>query len=284
MSSFDRFVVVDWSAGNDAGPSPRKDAIWIGESGADGPAVPLYQRNRQIAEATLNERIEAVLTAGERLFIGVDFPFGYPAGFAQALTGQRDPLAVWHWLAARIEDTPKGNNRFDLAAEINRRLGSGRGPFWGNALSRDIPGLGRGKAGYANPFPDRRLSEQQARGAFTCWQLAYSGAVGSQVLMGLPVLQRLRRGFSGHVAVWPYDQLDRPVALVEIWPSLIEPVVKRAMAAGEIRDAAQVRLLALALHRLAPERLGAMLRVDAPEEGWILGLGHEHDLQGALAA
>lgn len=283
MTDFDRFLMVDWSGGNDAGPRPRQDAIWIGEDGRGGERPPLYQRNRHVAEETLSARIERALTAGERLFIGFDFPFGYPAGFAKALTGRADPLAVWRWLAERIEDAPRANNRFDVAAEINLRLAGGRGPFWANGLKRDIAGLPRTKAGYVNPFPARRAAEQRARGAFTCWQLAGAGAVGSQVLMGLPVLDRLRRRFPGQLAVWPYEPMDRPVALVEIWPSLIDAAVKAETEPGDIRDAVQVRLLARALARLAPDRLSAMLRVQAPEEGWIFGLGFEEELSGRLA-
>ena len=30
---FDSFVMVDWSGGNDRGPRPARDAIWIGETG-----------------------------------------------------------------------------------------------------------------------------------------------------------------------------------------------------------------------------------------------------------
>ena len=41
---------------------------------------------------------------------------------------------------------------------------------------------------------------------------------------------------------------------------------------------------ARALARLAPERLAAMLDVSAPEEGWILGLGFEDELQAAARA
>jgi molybdopterin molybdotransferase len=283
MTGFDRFVMVDWSGGNDAGPTPRKDAIWIGESGPEGEADPLYQRNRLTAEETLCARIETALTAGERLFVGFDFPFGYPAGFAQALTGQGDPLAVWSWLADRIEDAPRDNNRFDIAGQINRTLGAGKGPFWSNALKRDIPGLPRTRAGYQNPFPERRVVETRAKGAFTCWQLAGAGAVGSQVLMGLPVLQRLRRRFPGQIAAWPFEPLDRPVALVEIWPTLIDRAVKSATGPDDIRDAVQVRMLSRALSRLAPGRLAQMLRVAAPEEGWILGHGYEEELLAALA-
>ena len=278
MTGFDRVMVVDWSGGNDTGPTPRKDAIWIGEAGPEGEAAPLYCRNRRLAEDTLAARIDAALAAGERLLIGVDFPFGYPAGFAPALTGRADPLAVWGWLAERIEDAPQSNNRFDLAGAINRALGAGQGPFWGNPLRREIDGLARTKRGYRNPFPDRRACETRAKGAFTCWQLAGAGAVGSQVLTGLPVLERLRGRFPGRVAAWPFEPLDRAVALVEIWPTLIDPAVRAACAAGAIRDAEQVRLLARALRAQPPARLAAMLRVDAPEEGWILGLGHEDHL------
>lgn len=268
MTGFDRFIIVDWSGGNDTGPRPRRDAIWIGENGC----APLYMRNRGFARDWIADRIARALGRDERLCIGFDFPFGYPRGFARALTGRDTALAFWRWLAARIEDAPRSNNRFDVAAGINLALGQGRGPFWANALKRDIHGLARTKAGYANPFPDRRHCETLAKGSFTCWQLAGAGSVGSQVLMGLPVLWQLYLRFAGKIAVWPFEALDRPVAFVEVWPSLWPEAVRRAEQAGEIRDAAQVRLTADWLAGLAPAALAAMLRVDAPEEGWILGL------------
>jgi molybdopterin molybdotransferase len=273
--------MVDWSGGNDRGPTPKQDAIWACVARDGATDDPVYLRNRQVAEAWLGDLIESELAAGRRLCAGFDFPFGYPAGYCHALTGGKDPLALWDWLEARIEDAPDSNNRFDLAGEINRQIGQGRGPFWGNGLKREIDGLPRGKADYANPFPERRDCETRARGSFSCWQLSGAGAVGSQVLMGLPVLARLRKRFSGQVAAWPFQPLDAPVALVEIWPGLINEPVKHAEATGELRDAAQVRLLAGALARLAPDDLTAMLDVDSPEEGWIMGLGDEDRLRGA---
>jgi len=128
-----------------------------------------------------------------------------------------------------------------------------------------------------------RECETLARGSFTCWQLAGAGAVGSQVLMGLPVLNRLRRRFAGQIAVWPFEPLDKPVTFVEIWPGLINPAVKQAEAQGGIRDAHQVRLLARALAHLPPPDLNAMLTITAPEEGWIMGLGHEDKLNRAAS-
>jgi molybdopterin molybdotransferase len=287
VTPYDTFVMVDWSGGNQKPKRPSADAVWAGVVRQGRAEQPVYLRDRGLAEAWLPTLIEDELAAGRRLCLGFDFPFGYPVGFARALTGADNPLGLWDWFEARITDSPDANNRFDLAGEINRAFG-GRGPFWGNAAqTRDVVGLARTKAGYDNPFPDRRAVEHLAKGSFTCWQMAYAGAVGSQVFMGLPVLARLRRRFSGQVAVWPFEPLDAPVAFVEIWPSLIDPVVGQEMvrlaATGQpaIKDSVQVRLVAAALAELDPHRLAAMLDIDAPQEGWILGQGYEDELNQA---
>jgi molybdopterin molybdotransferase len=284
VTQFDTIAVVDWSGGNDTGPKPRKDAIWLGVVRKGETEKPLYLRNRAVAETALVALIAQEQAAGRRLLIGFDFPFAYPRGFAQALIGQADPLALWDWLEARITDEKTANNRFDLAAEINRSLG-GKGPFWGNALGRDIVGLGRTKKEYsAAPFPEKRRVETLATGSFSCWQLAGAGAVGSQVLMGLPVLSRLRRHFADDLAVWPFENSQKSnaaVVLAEIWPSLISGAVRQAQADGGIRDAHQVRLLAVALSQVVPDKLRQMMAVETDEEGWILGQGFETDLEAA---
>ncbi|MCK5503318.1 MAG: molybdopterin guanine dinucleotide synthesis, partial [Tritonibacter mobilis] len=131
--------MVDWSGGNDTGPRPRKDAIWACVARGGEAEAPVYLRNRALAQEWLADLIDTELTAGRRVALGFDFPFGYPAGFAAEMTGKPDPLALWQWFADRIEDAPKANNRFDLAGEINLNLGSGPqrpGPFWGNGLRR----------------------------------------------------------------------------------------------------------------------------------------------------
>lgn len=267
MSGFDTFAMVDWSGGNDRGAAPKRDAIWACVASGGASAEPVYLRNRALAEAWLSDLIETELAAGRRLCLGFDFPFGYPAGFAAALTGSADPLELWDWFEPRIEDAPGANNRFDLAGAINRGFG-GRGPFWGNGLKRDIGGLPRTKSGYANPFAERRAVERLATGSFTCWQMAGAGAVGGQVFTGLPVLARLRRRFAGQIAIWPFEPLTAPVALVEIWPSLN----LGAAPSGVIRDAWQVARVAQALSRLPARKLAGELAVSAPEEGWILGV------------
>ncbi|MEX0348801.1 MAG: gephyrin-like molybdotransferase Glp [Paracoccaceae bacterium] len=264
--------MVDWSGGNDTGSKPRKDAIWACVARAGSCEAPIYLRNRGLAEEWLGDLIEAELTAGRRLMLGFDFPFGYPAGFAQEITGTDDPLVLWDWFEEQIEDAPDRNNRFDLAGQINRRFG-GTGPFWGNGLKRDIDGLPRNKRGYRNPFPDRRAVEHLAKGSFTCWQMSGVGAVGSQVMMGLPVLARLRRRFPGQIAAWPFEALDKQVAFVEIWPSL----TLGAGPADRIKDAWQVKKVARIIMALPAGELVRQLSVEAPQEGWILGVEQDQD-------
>lgn len=276
MTGFDRVIVVDWSGGNDTGPRPRKDAIWACVAGRP----PEYLRNRQVAEIWLAGEIADALAQGLRLMIGFDFPFGYPRGFARGLTGQDDPFAVWAFLDEHLQDTPKANNRFDMAARINARF-PGVGPFWFNATGQDLPDLPRTDTRSGHGLPEHRACDAAAKGAFTCWQLGGAGAVGGQVFTGLPVLHRLRARFVGHIAVWPFEALTAPVAFVEVWPSLINPVVKAAEARGGIRDAHQVALLAQAMAQLAPDDMKQMLAVPASEEGWIFGLGHEAALIAA---
>ncbi|MEM7731283.1 MAG: gephyrin-like molybdotransferase Glp [Pseudomonadota bacterium] len=280
MNRFDTVAIVDWSSGNDTGARPRKDAIWMGINRHGQAEEPVYLRNRAVAEEAIAALIEDCLRAGRRLFLGFDFPFGYPRGFAHALTGSNNPFALWSWLEARMEDEPKSNNRFDLAAKINRMF-PGTGPFWFNGLQRDIDGLPRKDARKGHGMQELRLSESHSKGTFSCWQLGGAGAVGGQVLTGLPVLERLRRRFSGRVSVWPFEALEAPVVFVEIWPGLINQAVKAAEAQGGIRDAHQVQLLSLAVSRLPDARLEAMLDVDAPEEGWIMGQGFEGELMAA---
>jgi molybdopterin molybdotransferase len=272
-------VMVDWSGGNDTGRRPRKDAIWAAVAREGEPGIPrVYLRNREIAVEWLRGLLGAELRAGRRVLAGFDFPFGYPSGLAERLTGRADPLAVWGWMAEHLEDGPKGNNRFDLAGRINAMF-PGVGPFWFNATGREIdhlPRKGRGRGGHG--MAERRAVELRAKGSFTCWQMGGAGAVGSQVMTGMAALERLRRAFPGEVAVWPFEPPDRPVAFVEVWPSLLDREVRAAMRPGEVKDAVQVRVLARAVAEAAREgRLAAMLDAVPEEarreEGWILGVG-----------
>ena len=268
-------AIVDWSAASTRSPArPSADAIWVGIRDATGERVE-YLRSRAQAEALLRD-----LTRTGNWLIGFDFPFGYPAGFAQRLTGRAEASAVWDWLEARIEDAPDNrNNRFQVAAAVNRQFGGG--PFWGRPASLDLPDLpARKLVDYAAlGLPERRAVERLVPSAQAVWKLYTTGSVGSQALMGLPVIARLAR-LPG-VAVWPFQPPAR-VTLAEVYPSLLAPEVA---AEGGIKDAVQVRLLARALwHLAARDRLAPLLDVPeiAREEGWILGAGHQNALREGL--
>ncbi len=286
MRGFDTIAVVDWSAGKRAARA-KADAIWIGVTRLGIDEEPVFCTDRISAEAHLRALIDEERAAGRRLMIGFDFPFGYPQGFARQVTGQDDPFALWAWLEARIRDDAEGaNNRFDVAEEINA-LFDGPGPMWGKPDRARWPGVPYRKADIRfDVVAEHRACDRAAKAASSCFQLYYPPTVGGQILMGLPVLSRLRADFGSKVAVWPFEPWQNAEAvLVEIWPGLIEPAVKSFQSDQQpppIRDAVQVRLLARALAGLPADELSTWMEeppgVARQEEAWILGAGHKDRL------
>lgn len=280
MSRFDTILVADWSAGKRRPARPSKDAIWLGVARGGVADDPVYCRSRQDAEALIAGLIKAEKDAGRRLLAAFDFPFGYPQGVTRRIVSSDDPLDLWAWLADRITDAPDGsNNRYAIAEEMNRMF-DGTGPFWGKPNKQDWPDVPYRKAGITyDQVAEHRACDRAARAASSCFQLAFPPTVGGQLLMGLPVLHRLR--CAGGVAVWPFEPWqDAPVVLAEIWPGLIEQAVKSQLSElgpQAIRDCEQVRLLALALSRLSEDELHGWMS-DLPDiarqEAWILGAGH----------
>lgn len=287
MTLFDGYAAIDWSA--NGVPKRGRDSIWIAVRGWGGTEDPENPPTR--AEAV--ERIEGLLrsatSAGRRLLIGFDFPFGYPTGTARMLTGRDGWEAVWSRIAELIEDGPdNANNRFDAAAVLNAAF-PGDGPFWGNGLKRDIPGLPRRKpSGWGENLPsNRRHAESTVRRAQEVWKLVGAGSVGGQALTGIAALQGLRRRTAA--AVWPFETLGegRAHVLAEIYPSLIEP----APGPG-VKDARQVSAVIAALQRLdvrgtlaghlaAPRDMPAAVR---KEEASILGMNDPAEFQAAARA
>ncbi len=100
------------------------------------------------------------------------------------------------------------------------------------------------------------------------------------------------------MAIWPFETglsaPDAPVVIAEIYPSLLRHEIRQRRKQDEILDAAQVRVNAEAFARLDRQRRLAPLFEGHPsltaeerqivetEEAWILGLGHEDALRGAL--
>ena len=301
---FDTHIIVDWSARSKPSPArPARDSIWWCAV-ADGVAAnPEYARTRQEAINRLATMLATELDANRRTLVGFDFPFGYPAGVALHLTGRASAFALWDWLDDRIQDAPdNGNNRHDVAGTINRAY-PGVGPCWGRPASWHHPDVPTRKSTCTRQDthpPDRRIADRRAQGAKTVWQLAYAGSVGSQVLLGLPALKRLTKDPRIHcqTAIWPFETglsaPDAPVVIAEIYPSLLRHEIRQRRKQDEILDAAQVRVNAEAFARLDRQgRLAPLFeghpsltaeerQIVETEEAWILGLGHENALRGAL--
>ncbi|MEL6644524.1 MAG: gephyrin-like molybdotransferase Glp [Pseudomonadota bacterium] len=282
MNRFDRILVVDWSARSAPSPkAPSADAIWIACADAQG-VVTEYCRTRTEAMQRVAAHLQAALDQRQRVLAGFDFPFGYPAGFAQALTGEPSVLAVWQWLADRILDSDDNdNNRFDVARAMNAQF-PGVGPFWGcptGVADSVLPDRGSLRSGHG--MAERRAVEIAVPKAQPVWKLYTTGSVGSQTLLGLPRLQQLRTQFGRKASVWPFEAPDTPIVLAEIYPSLLDGDVTRLLASAPdmIKDEAQVRVLAQALYEWDDGTLDAAFAAAPPEaakeEGWILGVGLE---------
>lgn len=289
VSLFDRVVMVDWSANST--PKRGRDSIWIGDSWSQEAVNP---PTRAAAMALI--RSICAESVDERVLIGFDFSFGYPAGFAQALTGASAWSALWSWMGEHITDDDRNrNNRLEVAATLNDHLQSaGLGsPFWGYPGATRSDGLGRSRPSTYAPFDAFRIAEHRVRAAghrpFSAWQLAYPGSVGSQMMLGIRSLEWMRRDplMSSRLRLWPYETGLGPdsgvigrgeVMLAEIWPSMFPLDV----AVHPVRDAAQV--LTMVAHIAELDRVGQlgswfdpMLSVDeravvVAEEGWTLGV------------
>lgn len=283
MNLFDRILVVDWSANST--PKRGADSIWIGHAGVQG-GPPQNFATRAETMAYLREQIHAALAANQRMLVSFDIGFGFPKGFAKRLTGRAEALAVWDWLAARIEDDAKNrNNRFDIAAEINRGF-PGLGPFWGRPDSLDLPDLpAKGRQRHGHGLDELRATEALCAGAHPMWKLYTTGSVGSQSLLGQARLAHLRAEFGDRLAVWPMQDHAAPIILAETYLSLIDNAVREAQGYA-CKDAAQVDLLARAFQGA---NLKTMMHPNATrdtlrDEGWILGAGYGAELLAALSS
>lgn len=295
MALFDAYLMVDWSGA--ARPRQGADSIWmhlaVRHHGRMLSPVHENPETRHQAQQRLRQILATLLTEERRVLVGFDFAFGYPAGFASALALKGKPWrAIWDLLARMVEDhVDNSNNRFAVAAELNRRLTGRAAPFWAcpphveNAhLSRRRPDA----SDWPQALHGERHVERTAPRLQSPWKLYTTGSVGSQTLTGIPRLRALRDDpdLKAHIRVWPFEtglQLPPPEARIvftEIYPSM----VRIEASSGAPRDADQVA--AVAAHFAGLDEAGALAerfacgsRLDAEtrsaierEEGWVLGL------------
>ena len=195
---FDAYIAVDWSAA--AKPVTGANSIWIGILARDARLRFQYRgvnmETRLKARAFLQDMVEKLTGRGDKVLLGFDFSFGFPAGTAEALgvDAARQPAwaAMHSQLAGKVREREDNSNaRFALAAGFNYRISKGPFPFWG-APARDqvstLPGK-RPDFGPKAPLPEFREVERHMRASRTgapksVWQLAYTGSVGSQTQIG----------------------------------------------------------------------------------------------------
>lgn len=290
-SLFDTYIMVDWSAA--VSPKRGADSIWLSvQERRDAKLTELALSNpatRQAAVADLLDILSDQLARGLRVLVGFDFSFGYPKDFAAALDlKQADWAGVWKLFAGLIQDQPdNANNRFEVAARLNEKISGTTGPFWGCPKNRQTAFLESTKP-YLNLLTNEmRLCEQRIKGIKSVWQLLGTGCVGSQVMMGIPRLEELRRHpwLDGQVKVWPFETGLNANDLGQITFAEIYPSQLKNLRTDLVKDAAQVQ--GLALHYAALDGQGDLAalfegdpsltpeerKIVCEQEGWVLGVG-----------
>lgn len=297
---FNSYVMVDWSAASK--PATGADSIWVGAMTPDARLKLAFKATNPPTRAKAMEELEELLARclkrGDKVLMCVDFPMGFPSGAAEALKLKGEPWrAVRDFLLKEMKDKPdNSNNRFALAARMNRLMSGGPFPFWGCSKKDELTTLSvkKTREHKAGEIAEYRIAEQVALDAKKgrpqpVWKIAYAGAVGGQTLTGIPAIERLRDKFPA-LKIWPFeiplakleaDAIeDVRIVVAEVLPSLISSRPE----ATEIRDEAQVRTLCEALaERDASGKLAALFAGEhklsdsqkakiAGEEGWILGI------------
>ncbi len=292
MPLFDAYLMVDWSAA--AKPAKGKDSIWWALLQRQDGETRLTRREnpatRAEATASIADMLESLAAAGQRVLVGFDFPFGYPAGTAERLGMPGLPWRhMWQELADLLDDTPgNANNRIDVAEGLNARISGEAFPFWGNVREESRPCLRRrGRRPHGDGDLDEwRLCDRLAKTTSSVWQLAGAGSVGSQVLTGIPRVLALRTDprlamISG---IWPFEtglahDPRLQIILAEVYPSMVAPEPEDEM----VKDARQVRSIAAHFAALddageleplfsgLPSLTSAERWIVEREEAWILG-------------
>ncbi|MBL0948436.1 cobalamin biosynthesis protein CbiG [Brevundimonas sp.] len=297
---FDAYLIADWTAAE-----TRKlgdQSLWIGVAKRDV-RFRLYTETHNVATRAEGEALIASLLAdhrkrGDRVLVGFDFNLGYPVGTGQRL-GLKDTSwrGIWDFIASNVVDKPDNtNNRYQVAAKMNRLMTDHAWPFWGAPAKQTQRWLTATKPpeGAGADIPEFRATERAAREGRlqpkSVWQMHGAGAVGGQTLVGIAAVNRLLKKLDPSAAVWPFgtgwraldaSDLELLSALVvEVWPSLFNARPN----AGEFKDQAQVRVTAEAFANmdergelasaLAPPRGASddLIRQVETEEGWILGV------------
>ena len=285
MTMFDNYLMVDWSASKD--PIMGENSIWLAFL-VKGEFIDLEFPNpctRHLAYKVIGNLLKK--TEG-RTIVGFDFPFGYPADSYDGF--KCDNWAeLWDLISKEIDDKPNNsNNRFEVASDFNEFFyNAGMGtPFWGHPKNRCYPHLeNEAPQGYGKTLPtefrtvEKLVKDPPRINPKSVWQLFCGVTVGSQTLMGIPVVNKLREDLD--CSVWPFETINqdpkKQFVLAEIYPSIWKTIEK-----GRTYDERQVKTVAKNIAYLDETNTLKNL-LQAPhihskkddiinKEGWILGV------------
>ncbi len=294
---FGAYVIVDYTAAE--GKKTGESSMWIGVMKRDVRFRLSYEAHNPATRAeglTLLRSILADLKKrGDRVLLGVNFALGFPRGTAQRLHLKGTPWeAMWDFLAKNVVDKADNtNNRFQVAAKMNRLMTDEAYPFWGCPKNAAQKWLSTLKPDSFGDFPEFRLTEdatkklKKAAQAKSLWQMHGAGVVGGQAMLGITGLKTL---VGDDVRVWPLQtgfaalDVEALQGLSTVAVEVLPPMYDGTAHTGEVKDAAMVRLTAEALAEADDKgELGAMFaapkglddaqaEIVATEEGWILGI------------
>ena len=294
---FHAYIIVDWSAASK--PVTGADSIWVGVLKRNVRFQLSFEAfnpsTRAEAETLIAAQLRELKRKDERTLLGVDLPLGFPRGTAALLKpkgyGEKPAWrAMLDFIAAETKDKPTNvNNRFQVAAKMNRLMTGEAFPFWG-CPARDAQttlSVKRPREHGAGDLPEFRYGDEAAKAASSIWKMYFQASVGGQALTGMPIMSRLRALEDISARIWPFETGWRPLTeetlegvdlvIAEAYPSLF-PLKQNQ---GEVKDQAQVRVTAE--HFAALDEKGALGALFGPagddprreavesEEGWILG-------------
>ncbi len=223
MTMFNGYIMVDWSAANR--PTTGANSIWVAELIGGKKNI----ENFSTREETYDYLIDIISKTKEkqRLLIGLDFAFGYPADAYDKFNCENKNVKnknwkyLWTLISAQITDNHRNkNNRFEVAGKLNTHFKGGN-PFWGHNVAHNFNNLVNNPPpeNYGIVLPREKRCIDTLTNGKSVWNIYNPGSVGSQTLMGIPTLQKLKE--RGDCCVWPFQDLDETKHVIaEIYPSI----------------------------------------------------------------
>ncbi len=293
--------MVDWSGADSR--TTGADSIWVAELLGDLTQIKLMNYpTRTCVRKYLKGKMAEATENKKRLLIGFDFAFGYPAsayGDFKCKNWENLSRLINKKIMDDIDGNKNKNNRFDVGDELNKYFTDSDGPFWGHRTDKNY------KVKHCNLFNERpknygeglplefryvedvlretskKNKKQRTVNPLSVWKLFNGATVGSQTLMGIPTLRKLKECTNS--AIWPFESIDDTDkhVIAEIYPSIWNEDEKNT---GLVKDAGQVKTVVQQIFCHDNHKNGCLKKllkvpydhdkkdIITEKEGWILGV------------